>query len=90
MVHSVTDEGLLYFSGLLLSADQVDWMVWESCPIHGRSCLQRFGGKILLIRSIYEGRSIYKEPVAVVFLIFEILKIQDTCFVINSISNIFG
>ena len=29
----------------------------------------------------YEGRSIYKEPVAVVFLIFEILKIQDSRFV---------
>ena len=39
---------------------------------------------------MYEGRSIYKEPVAAVFLIFEILKIQDTRFVENSISNIFG
>ena len=46
--------------------------------------------QFLLQIQLYEGRSIYKEPVAAVFLIFELLKIQDIRFVENTISNIFG
>ena len=50
---------------------------------------QHLFANVLAYGTKYEGRSIYKEPVAAVFLIFEILKIQDTRFVENSISNIF-
>ena len=83
---------MIYFARILI----IKRLITSSPLILNSGCFGLFSGSQHLYVNVsdalcmYEGRSIYKEPVAAVFLIFEILKIQDTRFVENSISNIFG